>query len=127
MIAFACKNDSDSKIKTSSINDEKFSEFFEKFKSDSLFQIERVKFPWRIPTDDGKELLISRAEWLHANFEYRDEFATRETDAYTQRIVEYGDTMKLEQRGVDNGIYVDFVFAKKENKWYLSHEIDLSH
>jgi len=105
---------------------ENFNEFFEKFKSDSLFQVNRVKFPWTIPSEDGEELVINKSDWQHASFLYQRDFATREIDAYTQEIVNYGDTIKIEQRGVDNGIHIDFVFAKIDNKWFLVSEEDLS-
>lgn len=111
---------------TSDTSGENFNEFFEKFKSDSLFQVNRVKFPWTIPSDDGEELVINKTDWQHASFFYQKDFATREIDAYTQKIVIYGDTIKIEQRGVDNGIHVNFVFAKIDNKWFLVSEEDLS-
>lgn len=105
---------------------EDFMEFYNKFKSDSLFQINRVKFPWKIPTKDGKGLEITKSEWLYADFDYNDKYAKRAIDAYTQKIVTYGDTIKVEQRGVNNGIHIDFVFAKIDHKWFLYYETDLS-
>ena len=107
-------------------SEENFDEFFEKFKNDSLFQIERVKFPWIIPSEHGKDLVINKGDWRHADFAYDTNSATVEIDAYTQEIVTYGDTVKIEQRGVDNGIYIDFVFVKIDNKWFLYAEKDLS-
>ena len=120
-----CGNKSLDKTTTDVLTEENLAEFFDQFKSDSIFQIERVKFPWKIPSD-GKELVINKAEWQHADFLYHDNYATREIDAYTQEIVTYGDTVKIEQRGVDNGIHIDFVFAKIDNKWFLCFEKDLS-
>jgi hypothetical protein len=105
---------------------ENFNEFFEKFKSDSLFQVNRVKFPWKIPTEDGEELTINKTEWQHSSFDYQEEFATRSIDAYTQETRTYGDTVRIELRGVDNGIHVDFIFATIDNKWFLVSEEDLS-
>ena len=105
---------------------ENFNEFFEKFKSDSLFQVNRVKFPWEIPTEDGEEIFIDKTDWQHSSFYYEEDFATRLVDAYTQEIRTYGDTVKIEHRGVGNAIHIDFVFAKIGNKWFLVSEKDLS-
>jgi Domain of unknown function (DUF4348) len=122
----SCSTKSTNSSKSTESLEENFTDFFERFKSDSLFQIERVKFPWRIPSKDGKNLAITKKEWLHADFFYAKDFSTREIDAYTQEIVIYGDTIKIEQRGVGNGIHIDFVFAKIDNKWFLYSENDLS-
>jgi Domain of unknown function (DUF4348) len=125
-LSTACGTKPVEKTMSASLHEENFAEFFDKFRSDSLFQVERIKFPWKIPAEDGEELVINKTEWQHADFFYHDNYASREVDAYTQKIVTYGDTVKIEQRGVDNGIYVDFVFAKIDNKWFLYSEKDLS-
>ncbi|MBK8847108.1 MAG: DUF4348 domain-containing protein [Bacteroidetes bacterium] len=122
----ACGTKSAETKTSDSLSGESFNEFFDKFKSDSLFQIERVKFPWTIPSEDGESIVINKTEWQHADFAYSDNFATREIDAYTQKITTYGDTVKIELRGVDNGINIDFVFAKIDKKWFLYSEKDLS-
>ena len=125
-LLMSCTNKPASEKASDFTSEENFSEFFEKFKSDSLFQVNRVKFPWTIPSDDGEDLVINKTDWQHASFFYQEDFATREIDAYTQEIVIYGDTIKIQQRGVDNGIHIDFVFAKIDNKWFLISEEDLS-
>lgn len=125
-ILISCKSKSVDGNLTYASEGEEFTEFFNKFKSDSLFQIERVKFPWKIPTEEGRTFEIGKTEWLHADFFYDKKYAMRPVDAYTQEIVTYGDTIKIEQRGVDNGIHIDFVFAKIDNKWFLCYESDLS-
>jgi hypothetical protein len=68
-------------------DDEEFNEFFVKFTKDSLFQIERVKFPWRVYDYDGEVLKeINRADWRYSKFSYDEEYATRQVDAYTKRF-----------------------------------------
>lgn len=126
MLLTACGTKPVDTTTSNTSSEENFNEFFDKFKSDSLFQIERVKFPWTIPSEDDEKIVINKADWQHADFSYDDNFAAREIDAYTQEIVTYGDTVKIELRGVDNGIYIDFVFAKIDNKWFLYAEKDLS-
>jgi hypothetical protein len=108
---------------------EDFNEFFKKFTMDSLFQIERIKFPWRllITTEDGETVEeTSRDNWTHLTFYYEDSYASRQIDAYTQEIKNYGDTVKLEIRGVDNGIYTDYEFVKENTRWFLVSGKDFS-
>lgn len=89
---------------------EDFNEFFARFTTDSVFQMERTKFPFRViwSTDDGETTHETEKEnWTHSTFYYEDSYATRQVDAYTQKVRQYSDSVVLEQRGVDNGIYVD--------------------
>lgn len=112
------------------VQSENFDDFFNKFKSDSLFQMERVKFPLTLVTWDLDDNLateeISRENWRYLRLEYKNEFGTREIDAYTQEIKIYADSAKLELRGVDNGIHVDYVFNKVNGQWTLTTERDYS-
>lgn len=103
-------------------NGEDFNEFFARFTTDSVFQIERTKFPFRViwTTEDGETTHETEKEnWTHSTFYYEDSYATRQVDAYTQKIRQYSDSVVLEQRGVDNGIYVDYKFIKDNGKWIL--------
>lgn len=123
----SCKDRSIDQSKlTDKSGEENFTHFFEKFKRDSLFQVERVKFPWTIPSNKGQESIITKSEWEHANFQYKEEFATRPIDAYKQEIVTYGDTTRIFQYGVSNGMSIEFVFARVQGKWFLYYEKDLS-
>lgn len=110
-------------------NGEDFNEFFERFTTDSLFQTKRTKFPFRVlwTTEDGDTVHeTAKDDWTHSTFYYEDSYATRQVDAYTQEIRTYGDTVKLEQRGVDNGIHVDYEFTKDNGKWILVSGKDYS-
>src|SRR5690349_19872059 len=96
-------NDSPTADTATNSNQEDFDEFFKKFTTDSLFQIERVKFPFRVrwTTEDGETVHeTAKEDWMHSTFYYEDSYATRQVDAYTQEIKNYGDSVKLEQRGV---------------------------
>jgi len=112
------------------VQGENFEDFFNKFRSDSLFQIERVKFPLTLVTWDIDDNLateeIDRENWRHLRLEYKNEFGTREIDAYTQETKIYADSAKIELRGVDNGIHVDYVFNKVDGQWTLTTERDYS-
>ena len=112
------------------VQGENFDDFFYKFRSDSIFQMERVKFPLTLVTWDIDDNLateeIDRENWRHLKLEYKDEFGTREIDAYTQETKIYADSAKIELRGVDNGIHVDYVFNKVDGQWTLTTERDYS-
>ena len=112
------------------VQGENFDDFFNKFRSDSIFQTERVKFPLTLVTWDIDDNLateeIDRENWRHLKLEYKDEFGTREIDAYTQETKIYADSAKIELRGVDNGIHVDYVFNKVDGQWTLTTERDYS-
>ena len=114
-----------------SSSEEKFEEFFYKFKTDSLFQIDRVKFPlpiesWDIDENNLMMEEILRNDWRHLNFEYKEEYATRSVDAYKQEIRIFTDSAKIELRGIDNGIHVDYLFHYLSEQWYLVLERDYS-
>ena len=112
------------------IDKETFDDFFNRFRSDSLFQVERVKFPLTLVTWDIDDNLtteeINQKNWRHLRFEYKDEFGTREIDVYTQETKIYSDSAKIELRGVDNGIHVDYVFTKVNGQWTLTTERNYS-
>ena len=123
--------DKDAGSLKTSLSGEEFNDFFEKFKADSLFQIEIVKFPLTMESwdDDEENPTTEKLEisnWRHLKFEYLDEFATRQTDAYTQETKVYTDSTKIELRGVDNGIHIDYDFIKVNGQWFLVSEKDYS-
>jgi hypothetical protein len=117
--------------KTNNSDKESFEEFFMKFKDDSIFQISRIKFPftsivWELGEDEPTTNQTDKMDWRYWNFHYEDNFASREIDAYTQEIKNYGDTVRIEIRGVDNGIFTDYDFVTVDNKWKLISEKDYS-
>jgi hypothetical protein len=122
------------KSKTSDKSDnflgEDFNDFYNEFISDSLFQLERTRFPFVMKSWDINDKLTvdkkEKSDWRFLKFEYKEEYGKREIDAYTQEIKIYSDSAKLELRGVDNGIYIDFEFYKENGKWLLVSEKDFS-
>lgn len=74
---------------------------------------------WELGEDAPVNELANRSDWRFASFHYEAGYATRQVDAYTQDARNYGDTVKLVIRGVDNGIYVDYEFARDKGKWFL--------
>lgn len=112
----------DSLTISKNIDQEDFNEFFKKFTTDSVFQVERTKFPFRViwMTEAGETTHETEKDnWTHSTFYYDDSYASRQVDAYTQKIKQYSDSVVLEQRGVGNGIYVDYKFIRDNGKWIL--------
>lgn len=132
MLVVACKSrtvNSTSKTNASAHAPEDFDLFFKKFKSDSIFQIGRVKFPWKLvlTSEKGDTVEeIKKAAWKYDTFHYEKGYASRDLDAYTQGIKNYGDSVKIELRGVDNGIQVDYTFVRESGKWFLQSGKDFS-
>jgi hypothetical protein len=138
LLLFSCgtkTNDSTADKNTESIKtdlvEENFNDFFERFKTDSIFQVERVMFPMTIKswdTDEDKPTTdkIEISNWRHLEFEYNDEYAKREIDAYTQETKMYADSAKIQLRGVDNGIHIDYEFTTIGGQWFLVSEKDYS-
>ncbi|MGC3945568.1 MAG: DUF4348 domain-containing protein [Chryseolinea sp.] len=107
-----------------SISQSDFKDFFERFSTDSVFQLSRIQFPLEVKLwiEEEKPLekqLWNRGDWKYSSFYYEGEYASRSIDAYTQKVKSYGDTVKLEIRGVDNGIYTDYNFVKVDGDWIL--------
>lgn len=111
---------------------ENFSEFLKRFKVDSVFQKSRVEFP--LPHDVIEDIDDDRHEtsklevenWHYVDMKYDSSYATRELDAYTERIVLKGNSAKVLYEGVSCGINVIFEFERIENRWMLKRWSDLS-
>jgi len=104
---------------------EDFSEFFNKFNSDTKFQISRVIFPLKYKANnDDFEL----SDYIMAKEGYKVLHLNNKADEkYLKRtLLVKKNKATLEQRGLDNGIYIDYVFELKENKWFLKTLVDQS-
>lgn len=117
-------------IEKSSTEKEEFNEFLKTFRKDTSYQLRRVIFPFVVKSRDFDDNLTSEEifheEWIHLGFDYKEEYSTRPIDAYTQQIKIYPDSAKIEYRGIDNGIYFDYLFFRIDGKWYLESEEDYS-
>ena len=126
----ACETQRKESTLDGNISIESFENFFTKFKADSSFQVSRVKFPLTISTwgEDDNEVTydIQVDNWRHIKLEYDSQIRTRKIDAYIQEVKLYSDSAKVELRGVDNGISVDYVFRKVDGRWMLISERDYS-
>lgn len=114
-----------------STTDESFDVFLENFNQKPTFQRQRVLFPLEAtllaPSEHGMKTVkeeIEHQDWLLLDFTYDSTFLTRQMDSYQQNILLYDDSARIEQRGIDNGIFANFLFTKKEGKWFLESFTD---
>jgi hypothetical protein len=143
IILCGCNNTKDKQAQEPSVSDtiiisksdsiENFNAFFSRFKKDSAFQIERIKFPLETEYNEQstgdvvkKRNLIKLKDWKYDSFYWDSGYAKRELDAYTQRIESLLDTTKILWEGVDNGINIELVFILVDKQWYLLKYLDYS-
>ena len=114
--------------------EEDFDSFLRNFNKKPTFQRKRVLFPLDATLLDPSEYSmktfreeIKYQEWLLLDFSYDSTYATRQMDRYEQLIRVYDDSTIIEHRGIDNGIYANYYFMKKEGKWYLKSFTDTSY
>ncbi|MFM9948680.1 MAG: DUF4348 domain-containing protein [Saprospiraceae bacterium] len=110
--------------------DANFETFLSYFNKDSVFQISRIDFPFKIKENDSDykpvERIIQKSEWRKIDFSYDESSANTEFDRYEQKNVVDGDKAVIEVRGIENGIMVDVYFEKKNGKWKLLTWVDSS-
>ncbi len=107
--------------------DKNFDEFFKKFRIDSTFQSERVKFPLKnvYPSDDlelDDEFVteyIDQEKYRPIDFSDDDEAYKKELYAYRVEYERLGDSVLYRLKGIDNGIHMTYEFHFIEECWYL--------
>lgn len=112
--------------------EEDFGSFLQDFNKKPTFQRRRVLFPLEAILLDPSEYTmqtvneeIEYQEWILLDFTYDSTYVTRQVDGYEQHIREYSDSTIIEQRGIDNGIYANYYFVKKDGKWFLKSFTDV--
>jgi hypothetical protein len=106
--------------------DDNFNDFIEKFSVDSTFQLSRIKFPLKTKLYDLSNDKDSIIYQDRAGFEMMDFSKKKPSGQYVQweqRIVVEREKARIEIRGIENGIMVDYLFEKISGAWMLI-EID---
>ena len=100
-----------------------FNIFMEKFGSDEFFQLSRVRFPieyYFVDIEDVEEkIIIEREDWQFTNFSEDFNAINNEVDGYKVVIEKSNNKVSYFRKGVDNGIWIEYIFELKESKWYL--------
>ena len=130
-----CTEENKNNIETNSQNTDKddFYLFFNKFKSDSTFQMKSILFPIKIYTvgeDDNKAYVIDKIgkkSYQFLNFSKDSTAYLLEENAYKVAIDFAADSVVYKIVGIDNGIFINYVFKKNNNKtWNLVSIYDFS-
>jgi len=125
---FSCQKHNESlkpKIKeTEKIKDEDFEVFLDKFNSDSTFQTSRINFPIKTIQLDTENLKENTIEYNQSNYHLSK--IDKQSKYYKIEKVIMSDSAKVYLKGIDNGIYIEFFFFKKNGIWKLDTWNDLS-
>lgn len=109
---------------------EDFEKFFEKFCTDSMFQKSRVRFPFpeiSYDIEDNKTInSLTSVDWTSINLKYDSSAYYKKVDSYKQIFEIESDRAKVGFRGIDNGIYFDFIFEIPDSTWQLVRYVDYS-
>lgn len=101
---------------------ENFDSFFEKFKTDSLFQLSRIVFPLKtIETlEEGQSAkLLTKDKWTYSNFSQIKKLIINKTtiDSFNESVL-----FSIE----DTGIQTTYYFKNKNGLWKLTYTLDES-
>jgi len=107
---------------TASFVSESFDQFYEKFKSDSVYQVSRIVFPLPVETYDTDvegvvKSAIDEKEWGFMSFNEK---------RYILKVESAADTTKVNIQIEDTGVFVDYLFTLVDNKWKLVKVVDQS-
>lgn len=113
------------------ICDANFDVFFGKFKNDSVFQRNHIKFPLKDShlDDDYDKVLISQmtySNYTFIDFNSHKNAMKQEYDKFTVEIKKEGDNVSYLMRSYDNGISTDIKFNFIDGCWFLTEIKDTS-
>lgn len=104
---------------------EDFNVFFKKFNADHKFQISRVIFPLKYKmNNDDLELThytMNKDKYKALNISNK-----ANENHLKQTLIIKKNKVTVQQRGLDSGLYIDYIFELKDNKWFLKSWEDLS-
>ena len=97
--------------------DADFNDFIKKFKNDTIFQVNHVKFPLvNSYLDDNYDKVI-RDDIAKDQFEIID--FSKHNELYKLDFKQHHDSLFYRYRGTNNGIYVVMKFAFENDCWCL--------
>lgn len=102
---------------------EVFSSFFEKFNNDKNFQLSRINFPLTIKLNNDDFELVDYTITKEKHITLKLNLKEAE---YKQKTILKNNTVIVQQRGINNGIFIDYIFEKKNGLWFLKTWIDQS-
>ena len=94
---------------------ENFKEFFQNFKSDSLFQKQRIDSPLTVIMSEEDVEEVTKQQVNYVSFNAKDWHM--EISVTTEKMSK--DTMNVILEGIDTGTHIEHLFAIRKSKWYL--------
>ena len=118
---FSCQNQS-SKEETD------FDSFFQKYRSDSVFQVNHIKFPLKCfyidETEDTTINFTEKKDWSFDDFQNNTQSQYDQYEFVKNAIS--SNVVSYEMKGIDNGISVSYKFKLENQKWILIEIEDAS-
>lgn len=98
-----------------------YEEFFKKFETDKSYQVSHIKFPYKYASEspDGS----TNEEIQKSKYKY---FGLFKEDVKNEYKKINDNEFKVEKRGVESGVAVEYYFKKFETEWYLIKVVDYS-
>jgi hypothetical protein len=100
---------------------EDFDQFYNKFHSDSLFQISRIKFPLGGMSLEGYESTPwTKGNWLMMKTRIQDIDTTQYEISYKKTDKQFNQKVWIK----DSGFSSEYKFELIDKKWYLVYVLD---
>lgn len=115
----SCKNQSAKSI------GESFENFYSRFHSDSIFQLERIRFP--LPGINTDEMAMDDTiyYWEVENWEMHHDMNLDTTDFIVEKNI--SDSLAIEKIYQENsGFMIERTFKKLDGRWYLVYYKDVN-
>jgi hypothetical protein len=107
---------------------EDFEDFIYKFISDSLYQLDRIKFPLKSQQWDSDKVDSTRIEkdnWKTVRLFWGEEYRPQIYDNF-KREMRDSDERLFCWEGIENGINIEYRFNRIKGRWYLTEFSDFS-
>ena len=108
------------------IADENFDAFFTRFKTDSVFQKSRIRFPLKIKFTAGEGDTDSTDLVPEGELPYIDTFAANGAKGIITKTISGTEKVNVKFQLADTGVEENFIFVKKDGQWSLVLIVDNS-
>lgn len=109
-------------------NNEDFDDFIYKFISDSLYQLDRIKFPLKSEQWDSDEVDSTRIEknnWKTVRLFWAEQYRPQIYDNFKKEMRDTDERLFCWE-GIENGINIEYKFSRIKGLWYLTEFNDFS-
>jgi hypothetical protein len=107
---------------------EDFDDFILKFISDSLYQLDRIKFPLKSQQWDSDEVdstRIEKSNWKTVRLFWGEQYRPQIYDNFKREMRDTDERLFCWE-GIENGINVEYRFNRINGLWYLTEFNDFS-